>query len=596
MNCKKCNYQLKGGEKLCPMCGEQVDLNEDANKKSELVQAIEQLKNGDEKGFSTLYTHTYKYVYSRARMLSDNEQEIMDILQEVYISAYRNIGALKSSDSLYAWLKTITFHAGGKMLKKNRKEILLSEEHEEMLETLPDEESMTEDDYLNKQDIEVIRDCIKRLSDEHRTVIMAFYYDNLKVEEISELLSISAGTVKSRLHSARKKLKGYIEEQEKKQGYTFHSFGGVTLAFAIGSLLQENMAVSESLNAVVFNNICNELGFASSGQVAGINSVVREGTQMLKGKILKKVAEIGTKKLVALTIGIVGTVAVTGTAVVVGTSSDDNKVKQTQDAIATEVEVEEKEDTTAPVVKLKDEVFTISDFAELTEEFLVETVSDDSKYEMSFVGYEKIAELDVVNDEYIANLKESVGEELSVENLSADIPTEEGVYRSVISFIDIYKNETLVEVHIVYDVADTEIEETTTENTSTSSGGSTTNSDSNSTSNNAGSTGGTTTPPSNNGQTNSSGKTLTPSQQAAVNAGYYNVATSTEGYSVMVKSHDEAERGRQILRDYLASLGYEMIGGGGSWIDSNQGQYGIYVGYNQIREIVDLNDPDIWQS
>ena len=121
MYCKKCNYQLKNEETTCPMCGEQVNFNGDANEKSELVQAIEQLKNGDEKGFSTLYNHTYKYVYSRAKMLSDNEQEIMDILQEVYISLYRNIGNLKSNDSLYAWLRTITFHAGGTMLKKNRR-------------------------------------------------------------------------------------------------------------------------------------------------------------------------------------------------------------------------------------------------------------------------------------------------------------------------------------------------------------------------------------------------------------------------------------------------------------------------------------------
>lgn len=472
MYCKKCNYQLKKEESVCPMCGQQVDLNEDANKKSELAQAIEQLKNGDEKGFSTLYTHTYKYVYSRAKMLSDSEQEVMDILQEVYISVYRNIGTLKSNDSLYAWLRTITFHAGGNMLKKNRKEILLSEEHEEMLESLADEDNAMEDECLNKQDIEAIRDCIKRLSNEHRAVIMAYYYDNLKVEEISELLSISAGTVKSRLHLARKKLKEYIQEQEKKQGYTFRSFGGVTLALALGSLLQQNMEVSESHNAVVFNNICNKLGLTSSSKFAGINSVVREGTQMLKEKILKTITGLGTKKLVALTIGVIGAVTITGTAVVVGITRNDNEAKQTEQTKSTTKTKEDEEtkisDVTAPVVKLKDKVFTISDFAELTEEFLVETVSDDSQYEMSFVGYEKKAGLDVVNDEYIANLKESVGEELSVENLSAGIPTEQGVYRSVISFKDNYRNETLVEIYIIYDASGSVAKETaTSDSTST---------------------------------------------------------------------------------------------------------------------------------
>ena len=80
-------------------------------------------------------------------------------------------------------------------MKKKGNEILLSGESEETFEALPDETENTEQGFIDKQDIEIIRSCIDRLSDEQRAVILAYYYDNLKVEEIAELLSISVGTV-----------------------------------------------------------------------------------------------------------------------------------------------------------------------------------------------------------------------------------------------------------------------------------------------------------------------------------------------------------------------------------------------------------------
>lgn len=283
-------------------------------------------------------------------------------------------------------------------------------------------------------------------------------------------------------------------------------------------------------------------------------------------------------------------------------------------------------DTKAPIVELKESVVTISDFAELTEEFLMKTVQDASEYEMSFVGYEKKAELDVVNDEYTESLKSEVVEEVSTEGLVNEVPTEEGVYRSILKFVDKYENETLVEVHIIYDAPDPVVEETTTEtNTTTQNGGSTNNSKGNggsTTSNsgnknnssnkgtNSGSTnsGNTTT---NNGSSNNSGSTnsgnttnngstgltgqgepMTPAQQAAVNAGYYKVATSSKGYSVMVHG-GEYEKGMKILEDYLATLGYERIGGSGAWINSANDQYGVYVDFDEIKEI-ETEDNIVW--
>lgn len=286
---------------------------EDIFRNKELLEAIKQLKSGDERGFATIYHQTYKYIYSRAKTMFSDEQQVQDLVQEVYVAVYRNIGSLKSDESLYAWLRTITFQQGTKLMRKDRKELLLSEDNEEMFDSILDEDAEVENDLVDRQDIETIRECINKLSSEHKSVILAYYYDNLKVEDIAELLEISVGTVKSRLHSARKKLKEYIEEQEKKQGYKLHSFGGITFILVMESMLQENMSLSAKTIDISFASICKELGIKAT-PIPKVN--IASATKVHKMKsIFTKIAELGTKKAIAVA---VGTVAVTGTVGVTG--------------------------------------------------------------------------------------------------------------------------------------------------------------------------------------------------------------------------------------------------------------------------------------
>lgn len=340
MYCKKCNSLLNENN-LCPIC----DSNTAPQETNELSQAIEALKNGNQEAFNVFYSYTNKYVYSRAKTLSHDEQTANDVMQEVYISAYKNINSLKSNESVFAWLRTITFNASNRIMKKNKIETVLSEENEEMLESLPDENEQIEEDYMNKQDIEIIRDCIDRLSNEHRTVLLAYYYDNLKVEEIAELLQISSGTVKSRLYTARKKLKEYIEEEEKKNGYKLHSFSGLSLALALRKLLQENMN-STAINAEAFcRSVCEKIN--SPVNNSAITSAAKPKNKLIKGvgrtsksKMVQKIAEIGIKKVVLSAVTAVAAAGVvSGTIVAVVTFN--SKIDSTANYTSVESVAEE---------------------------------------------------------------------------------------------------------------------------------------------------------------------------------------------------------------------------------------------------------------
>lgn len=132
-----------------------------------------------------------------------------------------------------------------------------------------------------------------------------------------------------------------------------------------------------------------------------------------------------------------------------------------------------------------------------------------------------------------------------------------------------------------------------TTNKNTNSGSTTNNSSNNTNSGNSGNTtnSGSTTGKPSDGMVNAMGTPLTPKQAAAVNAGYYKVATSSQGYSLVVPSHLEYDKGCKIIYDYIESLGYERAGASSAYI--TEGYYGIYVDYENLHKIP-TEDDIVW--
>lgn len=227
--------------------------------KKELILAVMELQNGNEEAFRLVYDETQAYVYSRAKCIFSDEQDVADLVQEVYVAVYKNIATLETPESIFAWLRTITFYQSTKLLKKKGKDILLTEENQFLFDELVGKEKSAEECSIEEQDVKIIKDCINKLSDDQKLVIFAFYYDEMKVEEIASLLGISEGTVKSRLFLARKNLKRVIEDEEKNQGYKLHSFSGFTILFVLQSMMKENTSISLGIKKRNFKNICREI-------------------------------------------------------------------------------------------------------------------------------------------------------------------------------------------------------------------------------------------------------------------------------------------------------------------------------------------------
>lgn len=294
-----------------------------------LIDAIQLMAEGKEDGFNMVYSETYNHVYFRAKSYMKNEEDALDLVQIVYVEAYRNIGSLQTPEALFGWLDGITYRQGMKQYRK-KKDVLLSEEGEGIFETIETEDisSMPELTAEQKETSKIIRELIEELPVLQKIAMIAYYFDNLSVGQIAEIQECSEGTVKSRLNYGRKYLRERIEEKEKKEGYRLHVFALPTLYFAIKMLAEETTMTVQAAQGV-YNASCEATGLtagtitvstvATSGVSGGTQAVATAEAGKATG-IGAKFASLGAKTKALIVAGTVATAGIGGSAYMMTTN------------------------------------------------------------------------------------------------------------------------------------------------------------------------------------------------------------------------------------------------------------------------------------
>ncbi|MBW3619511.1 MAG: sigma-70 family RNA polymerase sigma factor [Actinobacteria bacterium] len=152
-------------------------------------------------------------LYGVAMRLTRDPHDAEDVVQETLLRAYRSIHRF---DGRYprAWLLTILRNANINRARKRTPDLLRDEQR--TLGALPAPGSDGRADgaaeaALSRIPDDTIVDALERLSDDHRAVVALVDIDGLSYRETAELLDIPVGTVMSRLHRARKKLRARLE-------------------------------------------------------------------------------------------------------------------------------------------------------------------------------------------------------------------------------------------------------------------------------------------------------------------------------------------------------------------------------------------------
>lgn len=192
-----------GRESLCADVGQEPD--------SELVSRVQ---GGDVAAFGDLVRRHERTVYAVVSRMIDCRDDVDDIVQDVFVTAFRSMGSFQGKAAFSTWLYRIAVNTTIKQMRKARVRRTSSIDDPEagLAERLTASgadgpESAAERTMRG----EAIRKAIGTLPDKHKAVVVLHYYQNLSCEEIARVAGCSVGTVWSRLHYACKKLHGQLE-------------------------------------------------------------------------------------------------------------------------------------------------------------------------------------------------------------------------------------------------------------------------------------------------------------------------------------------------------------------------------------------------
>ncbi len=158
---------------------------------------------GDERAFAQLFDEFQAKTLGFLRGIVGDQDAAEDVQQEVWLSVYRNLSALANPEAFRTWLFRVTRHAALGWLRrmKRERELVVDTPVEEL-----DVELLEGDGGTESFDAERLAEALGGLSPPHREVMLFRYTDELSYDEIAVVVGCTIGTVRSRLHYAKKSL------------------------------------------------------------------------------------------------------------------------------------------------------------------------------------------------------------------------------------------------------------------------------------------------------------------------------------------------------------------------------------------------------
>lgn len=171
-----------------------------------MEQLLKKAQRGDGKALEKLFLMQEASLYRIAFLYVRNEEDALDVMQEVAYRTFKNIKSLKNVEYFKTWITKITINCAIDHIRQNGKQCFLESEFIENMEQVSETQ---EKEILLKATIE---DLMNVLEPEEKSVILLKYYQEYSFREISELLRLPLGTVKTILYRALKKLKEKAKE------------------------------------------------------------------------------------------------------------------------------------------------------------------------------------------------------------------------------------------------------------------------------------------------------------------------------------------------------------------------------------------------
>lgn len=172
------------------------------------MSIIARVKKGDEEAFAKLIEEYKIPIYKTAKAILKDEDDVCDAIQDTALSIYKNINSLKNEKYFKTWVIRITINKCYDIITKHR---LREEKISKVQANITELHTNFVNNVIEKTDLERTLDLLEK---DLKIVAVLYYYNDLSVSEISEILKIPKGTVKSRVFRAREKLYDILSKEE----------------------------------------------------------------------------------------------------------------------------------------------------------------------------------------------------------------------------------------------------------------------------------------------------------------------------------------------------------------------------------------------
>jgi RNA polymerase sigma-70 factor (ECF subfamily) len=178
---------------------------------ADLLSLVSQCIAGNEQAIDSLFQQHELGVFRLALSIVDDPMEASEITQETFISAIKALDKYEEKQSFKAWLYTITVNRSRSHIRKRKARQKLLATLTRIFRVEFEKQPLPEEAFIQNEKEATLWKSLNHLDDPLRVVVVLKYFHELPVREISEILSIPEGTIHSRLHNAREKLRMALE-------------------------------------------------------------------------------------------------------------------------------------------------------------------------------------------------------------------------------------------------------------------------------------------------------------------------------------------------------------------------------------------------
>jgi RNA polymerase sigma-70 factor (ECF subfamily) len=205
-----------------PVATSILDLNahKTAVTDSEDLALVHALREGSECAYETLLLRFQQPVYNLALRLLNDPSDAADVVQEVFLKVFRNVGHFRGQSSLKTWIFRIAINEAHNQrrwfFRHRHREVGIDEEQENSgsrADTLSDSAQSPFDYTLDQERQALIEAALTRINPTFRAAVVLRDIADLSYEEISEVLQVSLGTVKSRILRGREALRQELDKK-----------------------------------------------------------------------------------------------------------------------------------------------------------------------------------------------------------------------------------------------------------------------------------------------------------------------------------------------------------------------------------------------